>query len=130
MTTDDAGRLRASLEARIVNASEGRDANPLRRRLAYQRILRRLGEHADGGWVLKGGYLLEARLSSQFRATKDLDLAIREVGSGAGVMSLLHEALALDPDNDNFVFSLADPLELAVDARENHGWRVSVDALL
>ena len=130
MTADDARRLRASLDARIINESPGSDTYPLRRRLAYQRILRRLGAHPDGGWVLKGGYLLEARLLTRSRATKDLDLAMREVDDGAEVASLLREALTRDPDNDHFNFTVAAPTELAMDGRDNRGWRVSVDALL
>lgn len=130
MTGDDARRLRASLDARIINASSGNETYPLRRRLAYQRVLRRLGEHPDGGWVLKGGYLLEARLQSRSRATKDLDLAMREVADGAEVTTLLRNALSHDPDNDHFIFTAASPTALAMDGRDKRGWRVSLDALL
>lgn len=130
MTGDDARRLRASLDARILNESAGSDSYPLRRRLAYQRILRRLGDDPDGGWVLKGGYLLEARLFSRSRATKDLDLAMREVEDGADMSSVLRVALARDPDNDHFDFTIATPTPLAMDGRGSRGWRVSVDALL
>lgn len=130
MTVDDAGRLRASLDARILNASAGADAYPLRRRLTYQRILRRLGDHSDGGWVLKGGYLLETRLQSRSRATKDLDLAMRGVRDGTQVVALLREALARDPDEDHFVFIAAAPTPLATDGHGSRGWRIPIDALL
>lgn len=130
MSVSDASRLRASLDARIINESAGTDTYPLRRRLAYQRIVRRLGDHPEGGWVLKGGYLLEARLQSRSRATKDLDLAMREVRDGTQVVSLLREAFASDPDHDHFVFTVAAPTPLTVDGRGGRGWRVPVDALL
>lgn len=130
MTVDDAGRLRASLDARIINESAGADTYPLRRRLTYQRILRRLGDHADGGWVLKGGYLLETRLESRSRATKDLDLAMREVRDGSQLASLLREALTSDPDEDHFIFNIAAPTPLAIDGQGSRGWRVPIDALL
>lgn len=51
--------------------------------------------------MLKGGYLLEVRIDSHARATKDLDLAMRSVGEKAEVAALLREALSVDPDSDH-----------------------------
>ena len=67
----------ASLNARIANAArvEGRDSQRIRRTLAFQRLLARM---ADSGWVLKGGYCLEARLPRQARATQDIDFVRRQ----------------------------------------------------
>lgn len=130
MTAPDSRRLRAALDARIRNQSGDGDPTPLRRRLVYQRILRRLGEHAEGGWVLKGGYLLEARIDTRARATKDLDLAMRTVGNGADVVNLLRSALVSDPDGDCFTFELSEATPLAADSRANAAWRVTVDARL
>ena len=130
MTDDEPRRLRASLDARILSQSGGEDPYPLRRRLAYQRILRRLGESLEGEWVLKGGYLLEARLDTRARATKDLDLAMRSVDTGSEVQTMLRAALVRDPDGDHFKFTVSPPTALADDSRGNHAWRVSVDALL
>ncbi len=75
MTPSSAAAMRAALEARLVNQaqSQGVDAGRLRRRLVFQRVLRRLA--ADDRWILKGGFLLEARLSDRARTTRDLDLA-------------------------------------------------------
>lgn len=126
---DEARRLRAALDARIVNQSGEVDPYPLRRRLTYQRVLRRLGEHPSGGWVLKGGYLLEARLHPRARATRDLDLAIR-LGDNDSVAVLLREALNHDPDGDHFTFTVSQPTELVADARGNRAWRVTVTAVL
>lgn len=125
-----AGRIRAALDARILNQSMTEDPYPLRRRLAYQRVLRRLGEHGAGRWVLKGGYLLEVRIDSHARATKDLDLAMRSVGEKAEVAALLREALSVDPDGDHFTFRVSEVTPLATDVRGNGAWRVTVDAVL
>ena len=130
MNTPDARRLRAALDARILNQSGSDDPNPLRRRFAYQRMLRRLADHTDGGWVLKGGYLLEARVSVRTRATKDVDLAMRTVGNGSDVVALLRSALTPDPDGDHFVFFVSEASALTVDSRANPAWRASVDAQL
>lgn len=128
MSHDDARRLRASLDARIVAQSAGGDATALRRRLAYQRVLRRLGMDERGGWVLKGGYLLEARLPDTSRATRDLDLAMRAVATD--VARALDEALLPDPDGDNFNFAVTKTTQLATDARGNRAWRLSLRAVL
>lgn len=130
MTAPDSRRLRAALDARILNQSDDADPFPLRRRLAYQRLLRRLGEHHDGGWVLKGGYLLEVRLQSRARATKDLDLAMRTVDTGADVAALLRAALLPDPDGDHFDFTVSRPIALTTDLRGNRAWRVTIEASL
>ena len=130
MMTADAQRIRAALDARIINQSSGEDPNPLRRRVAYQRMLRRIGLDADGGWVLKGGFLLETRIDTRTRATKDLDLAMRTVGNSADVVRLLQQTLAPDPDGDGFVFSVSRGTALAEGARGSQAWRVTVDASL
>ena len=130
MTTPDARRIRAALDARIMNESAGEDPYPLRRRLAYQRMLRRLSLDNDGGWVLQGGYLLEVRIDVRARATKDLDLAMRTAGSGAEVVELLQRALAPDPDGDTFTFVVSPATALAEGAGGSQAWRVTVDARL
>lgn len=56
--------MRAALKTGLINQAtqQGVQAGRLRRRLVFQRIVRRLSD--DDRWVLKGGYLLEARLVS------------------------------------------------------------------
>jgi len=78
------------------------DVNRLRRHLTFQRLLRRLP--ASDGWVLKGGYLLEVRLGSVARATRDLDLATtRRLGVGE-LRAAFEHSLDRDVDDDGFVF--------------------------
>jgi len=57
--------------------------------------------------VLKGGVALEVRLKERARATRNLDLAIREdVVAGEEVRDLLIDALAVDVDGDGFSFQV------------------------
>ncbi|OMH27693.1 hypothetical protein BKD30_03370 [Tersicoccus phoenicis] len=120
--------LRASLDARLQMLAHDRaqDVNRLRRHLTFQRVLRRL----DESWVLKGGYLLEARLGSRARATRDLDLAL--VGTADDLADALTEALQVDVDQDGFVFriSAARPHLADVEQLGGPGARFSVTALL
>ena len=67
-------------------------------------MLRRLA--ADGAWVLKGGYLLEARLGDRARATRDLDLTTLVEMAGDELRDAVADALAWDVDADGFVFRL------------------------
>lgn len=122
------GALRASLDARLVLLAQerGQDVNRLRRHLTFQRVLRRL----DESWVLKGGYLLEARLGATARATKDLDLALVTVP--ADLSETLAEALENDVDGDGFVFRVGPARAHLADAEQlgGPGARLSVTALL
>lgn len=67
--------FRKSLEARLKNkaAQSEVDLQRLRRKVAFDRFLARIFSGDDGGFVLKGGYAMELRLSNA-RATKDIDL--------------------------------------------------------
>jgi Nucleotidyl transferase AbiEii toxin, Type IV TA system len=125
---DTARRLRTAIDARILNQSDGFDPGPLRRRFAYQRVLRRLSLDPHGGWVLKGGFLLETRLRFGARATKDLDLARKTADDDASAM--LATALTADPDNDHFTFATVKSIALPVDERGNRAWRITIDAVL
>ncbi len=122
MTPRDSQALRASLDARLQMLAQERnqDVNRLRRHLTFQRILRRL----DDTWVLKGGFLLEARLGIRARATKDLDLARRRDDSDA--VGSLTDALAADIDGDGFVFRITRPRHHLADAELLGGPGVSV----
>lgn len=120
--------LRASLDARLqlLAQERGQDVNRLRRHLTFQRMLRRL----DRSWVLKGGYLLEARLGTRARATKDIDLALVEATDD--LAEALAEALDVDIDGDGFVFRVSGArTHLAdIDQLGGPGTRLSVTALL
>lgn len=120
--------LRASLDARLQHlaAERGQDVNRLRRQLVFQRVLRRV----DDTWVLKGGYLLEARLGTRARATKDLDLALREpIHDPADALA---DALMNDIDGDGFVFQVSGARPHRADAEllGGPGVRLTVTAML
>lgn len=128
MTTRSPSALRASLDARLLLLAHERgvDVNRLRRHVTFQRLLRRLGPE----WVLKGGYLLEARLGTRARATRDVDLAISE--ATADLADALREALDHDPDGDHFVFRVTGARSHRGNALAlgGPGAHLSVEALL
>ncbi len=120
--------LRASLDARLqlLAQERGQDINRLRRHLTFQRMLRRL----DDTWAVKGGYLLEARLGTRARATKDLDLALVEIADD--LVARLADALDQDVDGDGFVFRVSGARSHLADVEQlgGPGVHVSVTALL
>lgn len=130
MTPREPSALRASLDARLqlLARERAQDVNRLRRHLAFQRLLRRL----DDGWVLKGGYLLEARLGARARATKDLDLVAVPAGGADDLAELLAESLEHDVDRDGFVFRVVGARAHLADAEQlgGAGARLSVTVLL
>lgn len=129
MTPATPAAMRAALEARLVNqASHSGDAGRLRRRLVFQRLLRRLAD--DERWVLKGAYLLESRLPGRARTTRDLDLASAHAVELDALRDALDEALARDADGDFFRFAVTGTSALGADQAGRGGWRFSIDARL
>lgn len=130
MTPRTAAAMQAALQARLVDQARvgGLEPGRLRRRLVFQRLLRRLSD--DDRWVLKGGYLLEARLPGNARTTRDLDLAGAEVGDADAARSALDRSLSGDPDSDFFRFSITQASPLGVDRAGRGGWRFSLTATL
>lgn len=129
----DATALRRALEDRLRQEAldEGHDLTRLRRLVVFDRLAARLATDPAGGWVLKGGALLEFRLRDRARMTKDLDLATRsENPDGEEVRDRLIETLAVDVDGDGFVFQVARPAPLAPDGGGRPAWRFSVEARL
>ncbi|MEU3275583.1 nucleotidyl transferase AbiEii/AbiGii toxin family protein [Streptomyces antibioticus] len=132
----DAADLRRALEARLKQDADatGTDLARRRRMVVFDRMAARLAEDTAGGWVLKGGAVMEFRLTGRARTTKDLDLALRpEDGSdaeGDEVRELLIDALAVDLDGDGFRFRVAAPAPLRADTAGRGGWRFSVEAHL
>jgi predicted nucleotidyltransferase component of viral defense system len=123
--------LRQALDDRLRNEAENRrvDIQRLRRRAVFERMLVRLERAAAGRWVLKGGMALELRLGDRARATKDLDLVVRETSpEAAKVRDLLIEALAKDPDGDGFEFRVGEATALDVDQAGRPGWRFPIEA--
>ncbi|GAA0623795.1 nucleotidyl transferase AbiEii/AbiGii toxin family protein [Streptomyces crystallinus] len=127
----DAVALRRALEARLKRQSEteATDLGRLRRRVVFDRIAARLSADSEAEWILKGGAALEFRLRNRARATKDMDLAIRETGlTGGTLREALLDALAEDPDGDWFTFRVPAPVELAADTGGRPAWRFSIEA--
>ena len=124
MTTQDAGAFRASVEARLANASTQRtmDVNRLRRHFVFQRILVRLAP--DGVWVLKGGFALEVRLMRGARSTNDLDLVLMQAASQEEVQERLRDALDRE-SGDRLAFQLSAPKPITMDDAGNPGWRTA-----
>lgn len=77
---DNPKAFRAALEDRLnrISKSEGTDILRLRRQVAFDRVLARFFSSPSAPWVLKGGYAMQLRIDSA-RATKDVDLAMREI---------------------------------------------------
>ncbi|WP_043623635.1 nucleotidyl transferase AbiEii/AbiGii toxin family protein [Nonomuraea candida] len=124
--------LRRALEARLKRQADesATDLSRLRRIAVFDRISARLSV-VEGRWVLKGGTSLEFRLGGRARATKDLDLALRDDScDGEALREELIETLANDVDRDGFMFSVGRPIALDVDAAGRPGWRFSVDSTL
>jgi len=72
--------LRRALEERLKNQSrkEGVDLNRLRRQVSFDRYLARIFHDTSIDWALKGGFAMQLRLKNS-RATKDIDLALKEL---------------------------------------------------
>jgi predicted nucleotidyltransferase component of viral defense system len=125
--------FRAALEAKLLARSrqEGIDLQRLRRLVLFERVLARLESFAPGRCVLKGGVALELRFPNTARATKDLDLALREIEQGAvEVRDTLVGALNLDTEGDWFEFLVSEPNELSAVEAGRVGWRFALEALL
>lgn len=71
--------FRIALEDRLnrISKSDGTDILRLRRQVAFDRLLARFFSKPSAPWVLKGGYAMQLRID-RARATKDVDLAMRE----------------------------------------------------
>ncbi|TDE49038.1 nucleotidyl transferase AbiEii/AbiGii toxin family protein [Nonomuraea mesophila] len=124
--------LRRALEARFKRQADesGTDLSRLRRVAVFDRISARLSA-VGHRWVLKGGTSLEFRLGGRARATKDLDLALRDgPHDGEAMREELIETLAVDVDEDGFVFTVGRHITLDVDTAGRPGWRFPVDSAL
>ncbi|MET3349526.1 UNVERIFIED_ORG: hypothetical protein ABID57_001198 [Arthrobacter sp. UYEF1] len=128
MKPESPARMRDSLDAKFrSHSTTGRlDAGQLRRRFVFQRVLRRLG--AAGGWVLKGGFLLEVRIPVGARATKDMDFATAPAQSQDELIERIEDALDVDDDGDFLMFSVRQVKANRPDRRGLASWSVSVRA--
>lgn len=129
MAYETPAALRAALEARLLNESREKDVDlqRLRRRTVFERLLVRLVVAQPGLWVVKGGIALEVRMQERARATKDLDLAVREEDIGAeSLREMLIEALGSDEEGDGFIFAVGEPRSITADMGGRPGWRFSI----
>ncbi len=62
--------------SRELASQRGEDVDRVRKKIAFDFVLRRLAAHATSSYVLKGGYAIELKFQ-KLRATKDLDLFTR-----------------------------------------------------
>lgn len=75
-----AAHFRMAVKHKLSEISQRieQDIQRLYRQAAYTQLLARLFLDEDISWVLKGGHALELRLKKS-RATKDVDLAMRDI---------------------------------------------------
>jgi hypothetical protein len=108
--------FRRALEDRLkqIAKAEKFEFQRLMREVAFDRLLARLFAREDAPWLLKGGYAMELRLKDA-RATKDLDLALRQtLGSSGGgkldqaILAALRAAATAEL-NDFFTFEWESP---------------------
>lgn len=107
--------FKEALEARLRDASQrsGQEQNRLRMRLVMDRFAARVADEYREHAVLKGGVVLELRLS-EARATKDLDL--RLVGDPSAALARLQRA-GRAKLGDHLAFEVqSDPRHPTIDA--------------
>ena len=78
--------FRQALESRLRSDYPRHRIPRLRKMIAFERFMRRLGE----GWILKGGYALQLR-TEQARTTQDIDLLAQHIASEQIAETLLEE---------------------------------------
>lgn len=128
--------FRRALEDRLkqIAKAENLEFQRLMREVAFDRLLARLFARKDAPWLLKGGYAMELRLKDA-RATKDLDLSLRQtLGSSGGgkldqaILAALRVAAATEL-NDFFTFEVGEPMQ-DLDAAPSGGARYPVESLV
>ncbi len=124
---ETAAGLRQAIDTRLNQRARTHhvEVNRLRRGLVFERIMRRLESTEPGEWVVKGGMVLEWRLGTRARATRDLDLVRRgQAVGGPELRERLVDLLAADKEEDRFLFEVGPAQTLDV------GFRFSVNASL
>ncbi len=122
-------RMAVESRLRAEVARKGMDSQRLRQLLAFDRFLARLFNASQDAILLKGGLVLEMRLS-RARATKDIDL--RMVGSPDDILPRLQEAGQMDL-GDFLLFEVQpdiDQPELEAEGMQYTGRRYRCEPLL
>ncbi len=101
----DAPAFRQALEQRLKTRAGGDGAHLARdrKRIAFDRLLARLGDVAPDRWLLKGGFALDLRLADRARSTRDVDLEWQT--SEEELAEMLINAAGLTSD-DFFTFTI------------------------
>ncbi len=132
-TYPTAAAFRTALEDRLakIAAAENVDLQRLRRQVAFDRLLARLGSVPNSPLVLKGGYAMELRFQKA-RTTRDLDFTLRLKTKGAPtgteVLDRVQDAAASDL-GDFFVYQIGEATA-DLDGAPYGGARYPVLALL
>ena len=137
MKYKNATTFRNALEGRISNHAKktGLDIQRLRRDVAFDRLIVRLFAMPSPPWALKGGYAMQLRTESA-RATKDVDLAVRDAGifsedpskRNQAIQDVLIKQAAID-NSDFFQFRISAPKH-ELNAAPEGGVRFHVEARL
>jgi hypothetical protein len=128
-----AAAFRTALEDRLaqIAAGENVDLQRLRRQVAFDRLLARLGSAPDSPWVLKGGYAMELRFQKA-RTTKDLDFTLRlksKAAPGRSEVLDLVQVAAASELGDFFLYRIGEATA-DLDGAPYGGARYPVEAVL
>jgi predicted nucleotidyltransferase component of viral defense system len=118
--------FRKSLLDRVKKLANGDPAiiQRVQKQVAFDRLLCRLFSDNKTSWILKGGHAIELRFENA-RATKDIDIALKEVGNYA-ILELLRDKVSADL-GDYFSFEIRESV-LDLEAAPYGGARFPVDA--
>jgi len=100
----------------------------LRKMVAFDRFLARLGRKEPQAWVVKGGFALQLRLGNRARTTKDIDVSAMNRWTREETIAHLVAAVSLDL-GDWFEFEVGQPAEAATGA-PGRGFRFPIRSLL
>lgn len=125
-----AAAFRRALEERLRQQSleRGQPLARLRKMVAFDRFLARLGKKEPEAWIVKGGYALQLRLGDRARTTKDIDVSAANRSTREETVAHLRAAASLD-FRDWFEFEVGKPAEAATGA-PGRGFRFPVQCLL
>jgi hypothetical protein len=128
-----AAAFRTALEDRLAKAAiaENVDLQRLRRQVAFDRLLARLGSAPNSPWILKGGYAMELRFQKA-RTTKDLDFTLRldiKVAHVCSEVLDLVQAAAASDLGDFFIYRIGESTT-DLDGAPYGGARYPVEAIL
>jgi hypothetical protein len=130
-----AAAFKASLEASLRKKATERAVpfSTLQLKFVIERLLARLFQEPDPGWLLKGGFAMDLRFRPRARTTKDVDLSVSlGVDDAAMSLSSIRDRLQeqLDTDlGDYLSFRLASPKKELTNA-PGGGGRFPCEAML